>query len=119
MSLRPGIGAPALKVMADSLLRQGQSWDTGDVPRTIRIGKRTIGLGRYLLEQLRQAVGFTPDYIGEIKQDETMARSLEMLAMYQASDGSLTFKEEHTKQILTKLLQTEERYKIWKAKRGL
>lgn len=119
MSLKPGIGEPAIKIMAESLGRSYQDWGTGDVPRSIRIGKRTIGLGRYLLSELRSHAGFTDQYIEEIKQNEAMDRSLDMLTLFQNSDGSLTFTEAHGKAIAQRLLQVEARYKIWKAKRRL
>jgi len=57
MSLRPGIGAPAMLVLRDALnnstglteLRQ-----TGDVPRQLRVGRKTIPLARYLRARLRK-----------------------------------------------------------------
>lgn len=119
MSLKPGLGSGAMQVLANDLLRNADSWKTGDVPRSIRIGKRTIGLGRYMLNELREAVGFTDQYIDGIKQDAVMEKSLELLSVFQNSEGSLTFKEAHAKQIAQKLLQVEARYKIWQSKRSL
>lgn len=116
MSNRPGLGAKAMSVMAAGLDRQYQDWGEGDVPRTIRVGKRTIGLGRYLLAQFRQSSNFTPEYIAELKQDASFQASLEMLAMYENEKGVLSFSEAHAKRIAQRLLQTEARYKIWQSK---
>lgn len=61
MSLRPGIGAPALVDVADALqCRAG--WDfiqsTGDVPNVLRHGVRNMPLGRYMRERLRGLMNF-------------------------------------------------------------
>ncbi|WMC01493.1 replication initiator protein [Microvirus D_HF4_329] len=116
MSNRPGLGQPAVKILAADLLRSYQDWESGDVPNSVLVGKRSIGLGRYLLRELREAVGFTPEYIDGIKQDRSMETSIDLLSLFQNSEGSLTFKEAHAKSIAQKILQTEARYKIWQSK---
>lgn len=116
MSLNPGIGRPAVEILAKSLLGSAQSWESGDAPRTISVGTRTVGLGRYLLRELREALGFTDQYISEVKNDKGMELSLEVLSMYLSQTGSLTFKEARAKEIAAKLLQIEGRYKIWQSR---
>lgn len=116
MSLRPGIGAPAMEIMAKALLSTAHAWESGDVPKEVRIGNRTIGLGRYMLHQLRRAVGFSDLYVQQVRDDKSIELSLEVLAMYENQKGSLTFKEAHAKEIAQKLLQVEARYKIWQTR---
>lgn len=59
MSLRPGIGAPAVTVIAAALqCRAG--WDDiedrGDVPHMLRNGGRDMPLGRYMRQRLRASL---------------------------------------------------------------
>lgn len=53
-SLKPGIGAPAMRAYADQLMRLGLIGPGIDVPAGIRVGKYIAPLGRYLRSQLRQ-----------------------------------------------------------------
>lgn len=57
MSLRPGIGVPALPELADITLRDDVIARTGDVPSAVRIGKRVLPLGRTLRAKLRLQCG--------------------------------------------------------------
>lgn len=61
MSLRPGIGANAIRVIADAIQNK-HGWDeissTGDVPSVLQHGKRKLPLGRYLRSKLREAMNF-------------------------------------------------------------
>lgn len=115
MSNRPGIGAPAMVILAGDLASRYMDWSTGDVPSSIRIGSRTIGLGRYCLQKLREAVGFSDGYIQEIRDEKSIETSLELLAVFQDKEG-FTFREAHAKAIAQKLLQVEARYKIWQSR---
>lgn len=117
MSRRPGLGTEAVKIIAKQLLSNGQSWESGDVPHELRIGKRRIPLGRFMLKLLRSEVGFTDEYSKEVRDRASMERSLELLALFTNSEGSLTITEAYKKEIAQKLLQVETRSKIF-AKRG-
>lgn len=61
MSLRPGIGAPAIKQVAHALSNKA-GWDEisklDDVPSMLRNGAKTMPLGRYMRTHLRQAMNF-------------------------------------------------------------
>jgi len=57
MSLRPGIGAPAVQVLRDALNNQhglSEIRSTGDVPRTLKVARKSIPLARYLRKKLRE-----------------------------------------------------------------
>jgi hypothetical protein len=60
MSLKPGIGAGAMRNVADVYF-EGQNLDAilseGDVSSVLRIGNRTIPIGRYLKGELRKNTG--------------------------------------------------------------
>lgn len=70
-SNRPGIGAPAVAVIAEQLkLEHGYDIDKEkDVPKNLKMGRRSIILGRYLRRKLRSEIGFTPEYLEELKQE--------------------------------------------------
>lgn len=70
-SNRPGIGAPAVAVIAEKLkLDYGYDIDAeGDVPKQLKMGRRSIILGRYLRSKLRTEVGLTPEYLEQLKQE--------------------------------------------------
>lgn len=56
-SLRPGIGATAVKQIAETITRYNLLTSAGDVPVTLRHGKTEYPLGRYLRKQIRKALG--------------------------------------------------------------
>lgn len=85
MSLRPGIGAGAMAILADQLHSDAGLDDivrTGDVPRSLSIGRRSIPLGRYLRQKLRQEMGMPDDFIQKAKDSALSERETELLAMY-------------------------------------
>lgn len=124
MSRRPGLGSKAMETIAKTLVESGHGMslieESGDVPRTLRIGRRSIPLGRYLLRRLREAVGFTPEYIQHIKASGAYESSVEMLALLQASlaDAPLSSaKSAYLKEVTQKIRNVESRASIYK-KRG-
>lgn len=126
MSRRPGIGHGAMSIIAKSLCDSGHGMalieETGDVPRELQIGKRKIPLGRYLLSKLREAIGFTPEWIEEIKAKGTYESSVEMLALL---DRAFALEEVPTPKsayLLEKnqmILNVEGRAKVWRKKHQL
>lgn len=84
MSLRPGIGAPALDDVAGSLLKaHGGSMepgDIGDVPSTLRTGGRLYPVGKYLRGKLREKIGW------EKKAPEAVVRAMEVEARSRSVD---------------------------------
>lgn len=69
-SNRPGIGAPAIPVLADQIHTFDglDSLVDGDVPRALNVGRRSIPLGRYLRSKLREEMGFSDVQKDEIKR---------------------------------------------------
>lgn len=81
MSNRPGIGADAMKVIAESIhTDQGlYALEDGDVPKSLKIGKKSIPLGRYLVSKLREQCGMTEKQLKEIKDKHSHEKSQESL----------------------------------------
>lgn len=64
MSLRPGIGADAVKDIAsvlDSPAGLGSITSSGDVPTALHYGRSPLPLGRYLRQKLRESLGYAKD----------------------------------------------------------
>lgn len=61
MSLRPGIGAKAMSTVVDALVTDfgaDELLASGDVPMSLRHGRKDLPLGRYLREKIREYYGF-------------------------------------------------------------
>lgn len=74
MSLRPGIGLPAMEKVLDAITSPtGGGLPDGDVPRVLRHGGKIYPLGRYLRTKLREMYGFTEEakhgLVQKAKQD--------------------------------------------------
>lgn len=119
MSRRPGIGRAAMSIVASALSMSGHVDHSPDVPPQLQIGRRKIPLGRYLLRALREAVGFTPEYIETLKQTGAYKSSLEMSALLEAAiaDAPLSSpKTAYLASVQQKIRQVETRTTIWKKK---
>lgn len=121
MSNRPGLGSLAMKQIATTISQSPalmlELEKTGDVPQQLQIGRRKIPLGRYLLRKLREEIGFTPEYIEEIKAQRTLVRAVELQELFKATPGALTTTEAYEKSVLQKIRNVESRSRVWK-KRG-
>lgn len=120
-SRRPGLGADAMPVIAQQLLASGHF--NGDVPRQLKLGKKNIPLGRYLLKKAREACGMTPEQIEKVKSAISMETSLEMLALFKddlatEEDAAWSPAKSHAKRVAQRVLNAEARYKIFEAKKG-
>lgn len=79
MSLRPGIGAPAVPVLEQALTTDVGAkslLDTGDVPSAVRHEAKLWPLGRYLRRKLREEIGMDsgePAALGERRARELQA----------------------------------------------
>lgn len=107
-SNRPGIGADAMAIVARTLCGEaGMKFieETGDVPRELRLGRQKLPLGRYLLQKLREHVGFTDEYIAKLKETATREREDEVLGMLETALGVSTTEPVTAKSIY--LEQTE------------
>ena len=122
ISNRPGIGADAMKDLAAQLKTEhGQQLlnETGDVPSQIKIGRKSMPLGRYLQRKLREEVEHYDPLTGELGPTPTHAlhaHKAEVQAMYQDSQH---FKEGASLQEFlidkckVKVKQIENRAKIY------
>lgn len=125
-SRRPGLGAEAMAVVAKQLLANGGLVD-GDVPPALKLGKKSIPLGRFLLNKARLAAGMTDHDIQAAKErnslkDGRFARSVELRDMFLAAiedDPStpVTATQLHTRDVAQRVLQAEKRYAIWSKKK--
>lgn len=83
MSLRPGIGALAIRTLKGALAPNGDLTtlvERGDVPETMRTGGKVYPLGRYLRGKLRESIGWEPTQPERIKKafaDAYVARTPE------------------------------------------
>lgn len=91
MSLRPGIGADFMDEFASSLL-EFNLHDLDDVPFALRHGTRTMPIGRYLQQRLRERVG-KPKNAPEktLKKIREELRNLQETAYANAPPGSKAF----------------------------
>lgn len=82
MSLKPGIGAQAMKDVARALSHDAGLDDvvaTGDVPHQMRHGVQFKPLGRYLRSKLREELGFAEKATPKEVVDAYKAEMLELL----------------------------------------
>jgi hypothetical protein len=116
MSLKPGIGAPALPTIRDMLWTDHGSelmHENGDVPGTIKIGGTTVLLGSYLREKLRKEVGLDETIKEKAMQKMRQERIQEYLAYREEADPTtaLSQKEFLIEKHLQKVRNLEKRYK--------
>lgn len=130
MSRRPGIGAKAMETIGQTLLHSefGRKLlgNTGDVPKVLKIGTRSIPMSRYLLEKLRIAVGFTDDQIREVKSFATYEKSVQLSDLYaaalaasgNASEAIENVNSIRLEDIQQRIRQAETRAKLFNVKKG-
>lgn len=84
MSLRPGIGAPAVSTIADALRNEhgaGFISDNADVPMNLRHAGKMMPLGRYVRSKLRSELGLKEVLDGK---DAQIHRSKRLQDLYPA-----------------------------------
>lgn len=116
MSRRPGIGAAVAGRIAKALA--GNADAVADVPQHLGVGRQKVPLGRYLKSKAREAMGYSAEYVQELKDAASMEKSLEVLALFE-SGGGLTARQSYVESIAGRIDQVEKRYAIWISKRGL
>ena len=80
MSNRPGIGAGAMEIIGEALFNKHlveQIEETGDVPSSLTHGRKSLPLGNYLRQKLRDYVGMPDEY----RQENLWRYSLEMSSL--------------------------------------
>lgn len=96
MSLRPGIGALSLLPISDAIhTTAGLDYlqKLEDVPDRIIIGGKSMLLGRYLRQKLREEIGMPQGWQARAKQNGVDAANAEVLALQESlkpSSGYLT-----------------------------
>lgn len=86
MSNRPGLGAPAMRIIAESLRCDAGLADiraAGDVPFQLKLGKKSIPLGRYLREKLRDEMEIPEAWRERVKAKFAWEKSFEMSSLLQ------------------------------------
>jgi len=130
MSLKPGLGAPAVADLADVLTTVAGCDALAsalDVPHQLRLEKKAIPLGRYLRSKLREKLHFpdkksTPEAIQEWKnemlelyKDHVASQTTTSLSQY--FDKTHHFKKYLIDKNAQKVLQLETKAKIYSAKK--
>lgn len=127
MSLRPGIGATGMSVVAAQLSTASgirMLSPSGDVPYQLKLGQKTIPLGRYLREVLRREMGM-PRAVRDQVLKEFYAKNAEDVLELRASSffnpSSLAYdanpiKEAYLEKNLGRTLNLEARAKIVRRK---
>ena len=125
MSNRPGLGADAMRLVADQLFN-GPGYEhfvrTGDVPHHLQIGRKSIPIGRYLRQRLRQEIGMPDEAIQAAKDIASEDKFWEMQALFNveasnAPEEVMTPKQAYVKSNHARYLQIEARDKIKKGKK--
>lgn len=114
MSLRPGIGAVAIPVL-NRALSGSSDLSAG---RIVRIDGKKEYLGPYLIRKLTEAREPDGKKVQAFKDEKSLERSLEMLALHQDA-GCDTTRQSFAKSIAQKILTLETKEKIWKSRRAL
>lgn len=117
MSLRPGIGAGAMDELASQLMRYDLCKD-GDVPVSLRHGKRLLPLGRYLRVKLRRLIGrdeSAPE--SEVRKYE--AEMLPLLLRARASEEDPSLRSQLVKSTAQAVRNMEARQRIFKSEKTL
>lgn len=118
MSLRPGIGAVAIPQLV-SALAATPSLQEG---RVVRINGRKEYIGPYLLRLLTAAREPDAKAVQSFKDEKSMERSLEMLALWKDSQSDtevVTPRAAYQKSVLQQLASLEARAKIHSSARTL
>lgn len=112
-SNRPGIGAPAMEVIAsqlDTTHGRRELEILGDVPHQLKLGKnKSLPLGRYLRSRLRKECGFSDEEIEGIKQAFISEKAQEMQDLF------LVSRKDAEKEVLSpkKALLRKNQGRVW------
>lgn len=130
MSLRPGIGAPAVPDVADTLTTPAGCdalARVGDVPHALMIGKKSFPLGKYIRGKLREKLNFPDKKTPQISLDRWKEDVQKLYKDHKDTSAETSLskyidKTQHFKNYLIrenaqKVLQLETKSKIFTAKK--
>lgn len=119
-SNRPGIGATAMDVVAKSILDSSYGLENGDVPKALKIGNKSMPLGRYLRARLRIACNFTDEMIEDVKRtwlEETLPEVQALRAHQFSYPEGKSLQEVHYEVNKGRIASVEARAKIQRGKK--
>lgn len=124
-SNRPGIGATAIQVIAGAMSSEAglaEMERTGDVPPALKMGGKSIPLGRYLRQKLRDELHFSEEDKLAVKQawlDEKFVEMLRLQKDYEDHKALVTHKQRWLKKKEGALINFEGRSKLYDQKKEL
>lgn len=114
MSLKPGIGAEAMSVIAASIAKSDVAFK--DAPFVLQMGKKKFPIGRYLRDRLRGQMDLPERLIEEAKKRFSLEKSEELLALFAAAqkddEKALSLKEVYLGSNQGRLWSVEAKSKI-------
>lgn len=121
MSRMPALGSAAMAVVAKQLSDNWHLFEENGLPNELQIGKKKLRLGRTLLRKLREAMGFTDEYIELVKSNQTLTRSIELLPvrLRAQADASSSLRKEIIKENQQAILNVESRATVYKKRNVL
>lgn len=90
MSLRPGIGAGAMEILAEQLHSDAgldHLANTGDVPVYLMVGRKKVPIGRYLRQKLREHMGMPDGWNEPAKRAYSAEKEMELRALWKSKGG--------------------------------
>lgn len=125
MSLKPGIGAPAMDKVGAAMCSDAGMDEIealGDVVSQLQFGRKKVALGRYLRKVLRHTVGVPDTWIKEAMEAHYEEVYTERLLLHEAKKGDAGYvspDDEKRKEDEGKVLSLEAKAKISRSKRSL
>lgn len=114
-SLRPGIGAPAIDILAELVNKKKLEYSVNKNLNKIRIGKKEVSIGRYLSERFNRLVGTDKNLI----EGEWYGKQREYFDKYIDDTGKTNIFDNLLEDNASVRLSEEKRQKIFRSRRSL
>lgn len=118
MSLKPGIGATAIRLVADELMTEHGSKIIArddDVPAVLTYGSKTFPIGRYLRQKLRETIGI-PERGYEAPAVKKFVEELSVVYKEEKANSKVTRKIALVRRGQGKIDSIEAKHKIFNKK---